>query len=306
MDSLLSTRQPVLHRRVAFRAPSRATNGYNAGGGKKLAAIASAKTSAKTKAAAGSSLDELEATFAPPSKALYPAGRAERRLVWTACRNGRIGPGLHNLGNTCFLNASLQCLTYCPPLSELLLLGDGPGAGAAIQESGAARSRSCSVGSAGSASGGGRGQQHGGVLDMMRLMRRHVRRCMLGSGHGAFAPKDIVNNLRGICRRMRVGRQEDAHEFIRHVLRLCSSADCHDDVTDTSLTRHCHVTGTCSRPCRNAACGTPVCSFYSHADYAFRSFILCAHSCTCLYLYATAERKFVRYSSASDMLSPRH
>lgn len=40
-------------------------------------------------------------------------------LNWSRIR--RIGIGLLNLGNNCYLNATLQCLAYTPPLSQWLV-----------------------------------------------------------------------------------------------------------------------------------------------------------------------------------------
>ena len=48
-------------------------------------------------------------------------GELKLRLEWDAPYPK--GAGLVNMGNTCFLNSTLQCLTYTPPLANYLLTG---------------------------------------------------------------------------------------------------------------------------------------------------------------------------------------
>jgi len=98
-----------------------------------------------------------------------------------------IGPGLNNLGNTCFLNSVLQCLSYTAPLANWLLSRE--------------HGRKCVV--------------EGFCL--VCTMEKHMAllHSAASSKSASIAPTAIVAQLRWIAKQMRAGRQEDAHEFLR-------------------------------------------------------------------------------------------
>ena len=98
----------------------------------------------------------------------------------------RVGSGLTNLGNTCFLNSALQCLTYTPPLANYLMNGD--------------HKQQCKV---------------NGQFCMLCSLQQHLSNSFNNSGH-SIRPMCILKNLRLIAKHMHFGRQEDAHEFIRY------------------------------------------------------------------------------------------
>ncbi|KAG2180031.1 hypothetical protein INT43_003818 [Umbelopsis isabellina] len=112
--------------------------------------------------------------------------------------NRRIGPGLVNVGNTCFLNSTLQCLTYTPTFAEYLL--------------DRLHSKSCKVKD----------------FCAMCALQDHVQRCLLGDksggGGGVISPRNITGKLRAISSHMRLGRQEDSHEFLRHLMQAAQKS----------------------------------------------------------------------------------
>ncbi|KAG6553280.1 hypothetical protein Mapa_005014 [Marchantia paleacea] len=106
-------------------------------------------------------------------------------LQWPTAQ--KIGAGLSNLGNTCFLNSVLQCLTYTPPLAGYLQSGQ--------------HKLSCRV---------------AGFCAFCAL-QEHVSQALTSSGR-VVAPNKLAKNLRSISRSFRMCRQEDAHEYMRYLL----------------------------------------------------------------------------------------
>ncbi|XP_025068902.1 ubiquitin carboxyl-terminal hydrolase 42 isoform X2 [Alligator sinensis] len=127
--------------------------------------------------------------IAPPQKVLFPAEKI--CLKWQ--QSHRVGAGLQNLGNTCFLNSILQCLTYTPPLANYMLSYE--------------HSKTC----------------HEQGFCMMCIMQTHINQALSNSG-SVIKPMAVINDLRRIAKHFRFGNQEDAHEFLRYTVDAMQKA----------------------------------------------------------------------------------
>ncbi|XP_051530577.1 ubiquitin carboxyl-terminal hydrolase 42 [Myxocyprinus asiaticus] len=121
--------------------------------------------------------------IALPQKVLFSPERLS--LKWN--QGHRIGAGLQNLGNTCFLNSTLQCLTYTAPLANFMLTRE--------------HSKTC----------------HEPGFCMMCTMQNHITQVFANSGN-AIKPIGVLNELKRIGKHFRFGSQEDAHEFLRYTV----------------------------------------------------------------------------------------
>ncbi|XP_040979413.1 ubiquitin carboxyl-terminal hydrolase 42-like [Aquila chrysaetos chrysaetos] len=143
--------------------------------------------------------------MAPPQRILFPP---EKICMDWQQRQGA-GAGLHNLGNMCFLNSVLQCLTYTPPLANYLLSRE--------------HSLSC----------------HQQGFCMMCRMEDHVNKVM-HSSYSAIHPWAVISVLTRIGEHFQLGMQEDAHEFLRYTVdamqRACLSGTSDLDISSQSTT----------------------------------------------------------------------
>jgi len=133
---------------------------------------------------------------APPPPPSKPGPAAKRKVLYPseipAAWPGsltHIGRGLNNVGNTCFLNSTLQCLFHTPSLMSIIL-----------QHS----RKSCP-----NVSG----------FCMTCEFRACAAEVMGGTqSRSSYTPRQVTGNLKRIAKGLRIGRQEDSHEFLRYTI----------------------------------------------------------------------------------------
>lgn len=126
------------------------------------------------------------------------------------------------MGNTCFLNSVIQCLTYCPSFAQACLLRE---------HSSQCRKPSNSC--------------------IACVMESHIVQYLSpeSRSNGSVKPIGVLTNIKRISKTIAIGRQEDAHEFLRFLIdsMLYPKKNGHDTSVAAKYFKGCVVsTITCS------------------------------------------------------------
>lgn len=122
-----------------------------------------------------------------PKRILYP--RENVRIGWKATgRKWDVGVGMMNVGNTCYLNSTLQALFHVPSMANWLM-------------SDSTHMERCESTDSGCI-----------ICAMTKTLQASQ------NSQSAIRPYFVYSKLKSICKHLVMGRQEDAHEFLRYLV----------------------------------------------------------------------------------------
>uniref|UniRef100_A0A0E0CSH6 USP domain-containing protein n=1 Tax=Oryza meridionalis TaxID=40149 RepID=A0A0E0CSH6_9ORYZ len=169
----------LMHRRIEFHAARRPPRAVEGAGGRFWVESLSPDADKAVVVAAARSEGQVRGL----EKGEGSGGGIDPELRVARMYLRRIGAGLQNFGNTCYLNSVLQCLTYTEPFVAYLQSGE--------------HMSSCrTIG-----------------FCALCALQRHVNSALQSTGK-ILRPVHIV----GISRSFRISRQEDAHELMVSLL----------------------------------------------------------------------------------------
>ena len=113
-------------------------------------------------------------------------------------KDRKYGKGLNNVGNTCFLNSTLQALFHTTPFVNYFLYSQ--------------HSKNCKL-----------SQKDLCMLCKFEISIKQTFNSM-DKGNSSFTPSSIIQSIKSISKHLRIGRQEDSHEFLIKLLESLESS----------------------------------------------------------------------------------
>lgn len=136
-----------------------------------------------------------------------PISQSHRLILTFFFIFNRVGPGFFNHGNTCFLNSTLQCLIHTPPLVQILLFDN------------TVLNNFNNNNNEKNKNNNHNNHNNNNNVPILLLFKRFIDEIYKNNNSlKVISPRQMVNTLRRLNKSFHSYQQEDAHEYLYHLL----------------------------------------------------------------------------------------